>query len=135
MERSSDALGTLNLLPRKNITLKQIKHARDYTMEQTRLAQAKVGKERKDQALMKIIEAYDQLNSKVKLDFTINQIEKSPPKTIQQLWDPVDLISLKEFIAHPMSLNNHKKGTTNAGSSMRNTATRLANRIEKDPSP
>ena len=134
VERSSDALGTLNLLPRKNINLKQIKHARDHAMDQTRLAQTKVGKERKDQALTKIIEAYNRLNSKEKLDFTINQIEKSPTNPIQQLWVPVDLISLKEFIAHPMSLKKHKKGTTNSGSSMRNTATRLANRIEHDPS-
>ena len=84
--------------------------------------------------LTKITEAYNQLNSKEKLDLTINQIEKSPNKTIQQLWVPVDLISLKEVIAHPMSMKKHKKGTTNSGSFMRNTATRLANRIENDPS-
>ena len=86
VERSADALGILNLLSRRDLTLNQIK---DHAMEQTRLAHAKVGKERQDLALARIQDAYNQLNSKRSWTLPLTKSRKpltQPSNNYGSLW-------------------------------------------------
>ena len=135
IERSIDAFGTLNILPKNNITWGDVQEAgrkaEEKLNENLSSLLYTVGKERTTRASRKITDAVQHLRTERRRETLIRELDEEP--TTCELDIPIDVETLKEFIAHPMSLAHKTNGNkVNAGQNYRTLASQLLKKIEKD---
>jgi hypothetical protein len=132
IERATDAFGTLNILPKNNITWGDVQEAGIKAEEKLNDNLSgllyTVGKERTTRASRKITDAVQHLRTERRRETLIRELDEEP--TTCELDTPIDVETLKEFIAHPMSLARKTNGNkVNAGQNYRMLATQPLNKI------